>query len=120
MLCEVPARYEFATLSPDDWGETFERGEVLGSPTHTQLWSLDDSTIRLAPGPSQHALDPVLSPTDGPNGIAQHCRPGCVAERRDPAPLEIYLRLSLPQGGEGSDSRIYSPLSRLGDGGARA
>jgi hypothetical protein len=35
----APPRYEFATPSFDDWGETFERGRALESTTYTQMLS---------------------------------------------------------------------------------
>jgi transposase len=51
-----PARYEFATPSCDDWGETFERDRALESTTYTQMLSRDDSTIRAIAGSSKRVL----------------------------------------------------------------
>lgn len=48
-------RYEFCAPSLDDFRQTIERGESLGPTTHTQMSSLEDSTIRIANGPNQRA-----------------------------------------------------------------
>ena len=47
-------RYEFCAPSLDDFRQTIERGESLGPTTHTQMSSPEDSTIRIATGPSKH------------------------------------------------------------------
>jgi hypothetical protein len=48
-------RYEFCAPSLDDFRQTIERGESFGPTTHTQMPSLEDSTIRIANGPNQRA-----------------------------------------------------------------
>jgi len=48
----------------DDYPKSFERGRALGPTTHTQMSSLEDSTIRVAQAPSKRVL-PSL-----PGGLA--------------------------------------------------
>ena len=46
--------YEFCAPSLDDFRQTIKRGKSLGPTTHTQMSSPEDSTIRIATGPSKH------------------------------------------------------------------
>ena len=54
----APPRYELATPSLDDWGETFERGRALESTTYTQMWS-----SRRLHYKGYRRLQPACSPT---------------------------------------------------------
>jgi hypothetical protein len=54
----------------DDYPESFERGRALGPTTHTQMSSLEDSTIRVAQAASKRVLRFLLGGLAMPNSTS--------------------------------------------------